>query len=218
VDSSIPTVPDAGAAGDAREAGASSGDVAAPKPQRVVFVSSALYTGDLGGLAGADAKCQALASAAGLGGTFMAWLTLEDPGNTPARARLSHATVPYVLVDGTVVASDWAGLTSGTLLHAIDQTETGQAPSAAGTGCNTSLVPQGSAAVPVWTDTDSDGNFAAFFSDCAGWRTTTGSVAAIWGDATRTGPEWTNACEAALLANSMPNPCAATASLYCVQQ
>jgi hypothetical protein len=40
-----------------------------------VFLTSQEYTGNLGGLAGADAKCQALADAAGIGGTFKAWLS-----------------------------------------------------------------------------------------------------------------------------------------------
>jgi hypothetical protein len=38
---------------------------------------------------------------------------------------MARATVPYTLVDGTVVASDFTGLTSGTLLHGIDITELG---------------------------------------------------------------------------------------------
>ena len=42
-------------------------------------MSSTTYPGDLGGLAGADAKCQARADAAALGGTFVALLyTLAD--------------------------------------------------------------------------------------------------------------------------------------------
>ena len=40
-----------------------------------VFVTSANYTGDLGGLVGADSKCQALADSAGLDGNYKAWLS-----------------------------------------------------------------------------------------------------------------------------------------------
>jgi hypothetical protein len=43
-----------------------------------VFVTSATFTGDLGGAAGADAKCMAAASAAGRGGTFKAWVSLSS--------------------------------------------------------------------------------------------------------------------------------------------
>src|SRR5207248_2675590 len=40
-----------------------------------VFVTSVMYDGNLGGLAGADAKCQARATAASLSGTYKAWLS-----------------------------------------------------------------------------------------------------------------------------------------------
>jgi hypothetical protein len=61
-----------------------------------VFVTSTIYMGYLGGLDGADAKCQSVANAAQLGGTFKAWLRDDT---TAARDRLNHATGPYVLVD-----------------------------------------------------------------------------------------------------------------------
>ena len=44
-------------------------------PSLTVFVSSQNYTGALGGISGADAICQNCASAAGLTGTFKAWLS-----------------------------------------------------------------------------------------------------------------------------------------------
>ncbi len=40
-----------------------------------VFVTSTRYKGDLGGLLGADAKCQERANTAGLAGTYRAWLS-----------------------------------------------------------------------------------------------------------------------------------------------
>lgn len=39
-----------------------------------VFVSSKAYPADIGGVVGADVKCQSLAETAQLGGTWMAWL------------------------------------------------------------------------------------------------------------------------------------------------
>ncbi|MFO0598144.1 MAG: hypothetical protein U0228_22770 [Myxococcaceae bacterium] len=42
---------------------------------KLVFATSASFDGNLGGLAGADAKCQAAASTSGLTGTFKAWLS-----------------------------------------------------------------------------------------------------------------------------------------------
>ena len=42
---------------------------------RLLFTTSSLYTGDLDGLVGADAKCAQSASAAGIDGTFIALLS-----------------------------------------------------------------------------------------------------------------------------------------------
>ena len=50
--------------------------------ERIVFVTSEIYLGNLGGIAGAHSKCQALANAAGISGTFRPWLsssTLQLP-------------------------------------------------------------------------------------------------------------------------------------------
>lgn len=83
-----------------------------------VFVSSQKYNGNLGGLAGADAKCQALATAAGLTGTYKAWLS---SANVDAISRIFDGE--YSLVDGTVVANNRADLLDGSLWSAINKTE-----------------------------------------------------------------------------------------------
>lgn len=87
-----------------------------------IFFSSQTYTGNLGGLAGADQKCQTLAQNTGLTGTFKAWLS---DSVTAAKDRLTHATVPYALVDGTKVANDWNDLTDFKINVPINITETG---------------------------------------------------------------------------------------------
>jgi hypothetical protein len=74
-----------------------------------VFVTSETYSGNLGGLAGADQKCQTLADGAGLGGQFRAWLS---DSNTPLSARFEPSPAGYVRLDGEVIADDWAELTS----------------------------------------------------------------------------------------------------------
>lgn len=92
--------------------------------EKIIFVTSATYSGNLGGLAGADAKCQSLADVANLSGTFKAWLSGIGPGKSAAE-RLSHHFGPYKRTDGVIVANNWSGLTSGTLLNPINVTETG---------------------------------------------------------------------------------------------
>lgn len=64
-----------------------------------------------GGVAGADAICQARASAAGLRGTFRSWIS---DSTSSASSRLVHHNGPYYRVDGTmvrIVANDWTDLT-----------------------------------------------------------------------------------------------------------
>ncbi len=55
----------------------------APSVDRVVFVSSATFTGGLGGVPAADQTCSDLAVAAGLVGFYRAWLS-DDAGRSPS--------------------------------------------------------------------------------------------------------------------------------------
>ena len=99
-----------------------------------VFVSSQLYDGNFGagqrvlGYPIADQQCQALAQAAGLSGSYKAWLSGRvDTGAGPLPHgvvhRFTQSSGPYVLVNGTKVADNWADLTDSSLDHAIDRTE-----------------------------------------------------------------------------------------------
>ncbi len=90
---------------------------------RNVFVSSAIYTGNLGGLADADALCTALTAAAGETDNYLAWLA--DSTESPS-ARFALGAGPYKLLgDGTTIANDWTDLTDGTLDNKINKTESG---------------------------------------------------------------------------------------------
>ncbi len=101
-----------------------SGTCAAGACYRTVFLSSVQYSGALGGLVGADAKCQANASAAGLRGVYRAWLA---DSTHSAATRLTHAPVPYVLVSGLAIARSWTDLLSDSgLLVLFDLNELGQ--------------------------------------------------------------------------------------------
>src|SRR6476660_5934682 len=74
------------------------------------FVTSATsVTGNLGGLAGADATCQRLAAAVGQGArTWRAYLSVErDPANNnqPTHARDRIGNGPWVNASGVAVAN-----------------------------------------------------------------------------------------------------------------
>ncbi|MBN9163842.1 MAG: hypothetical protein J0I07_22935 [Myxococcales bacterium] len=142
-----------------------------------VFVTSTSYDGNLGGLSGADAKCQVHADAAGLSGTFKAWLS--DATGSPS-TRFTRSADPYALVDGTVIADDYAELTSGSLQHPIDKTETGGAPP---------VQPVFGRAV-VWTGTSESGNVYWLTHTCSNWTSSVydpqGNIVAILGETNET--------------------------------
>jgi cysteine-rich repeat protein len=170
------------------------------KTARIVFVSSELYTGNLGGLAGADAKCTALAQAAGLDGKFYAWLSAGATGPT---TRFEQSTLPYVLPTGEQVASDWDDLVSGgPLSHAIDVTETGGPAPVPAQSCAPGKP-------TVWTNTLQSGAVWNA-SGCTAW-TGIGDVARL-GHAKATNLAWTKFCE------GQAGTCGWKAALYCFEQ
>ncbi len=83
-------------------------------PPTTFFITSATpsQTGNLGGLAGADAICERLASAAGVGGrNWRAYLSTQATATAPAiNARDRIGKGPWTNVKGVVVAKDLAEL------------------------------------------------------------------------------------------------------------
>jgi hypothetical protein len=147
-------------------------------------------SGNIDGVDGANTICQSAATAASLPGTFFAWLS-DNVGRSPSTT-FSFATVPYTLVDGTVIAMCYGQLTSGTLLQGIAESETGSAA----TGV-------------AWTNTNTDGtSFGG--PDCVEW--TDGADDAnigVIGDLSSTTAMWTLTDKEA---------CSATAHLMCFEQ
>jgi hypothetical protein len=127
-----------------------------PSSPRLVFLSSTTVLASVGGVVGADAVCQSLADAAGLGGDWQAWLS--DDSSSPATS-FARSSQPYQLVDGTTIANDWADLTDGELAAPINLDETGQQWP----------VPP----VDVWTATSVAGEQATA-SPCGNWTVATG--------------------------------------------
>jgi hypothetical protein len=128
-----------------------------------VFVSSTVYTGDLGGSPGADSTCGTLASQAGLGGTWMAWVA--DGTHPPPSQRFYMSKGPYRTLNGAVVALNFPALASGNLFNAIDIDETGASQAS-------------SSAVKTWTGTTATGDAAS--QTCGGF--TAGDASSIQGE------------------------------------
>lgn len=78
--------------------------------RKVVFLSSTHYKGgDIGGLVGADAKCQTHAESVSLAGTFKAWLGVSEETQPSSWA---WPNVPHVTVSGDLVV----GLCDATII------------------------------------------------------------------------------------------------------
>jgi cysteine-rich repeat protein len=168
--------------------------------QKYIFVTSTVYSGNLGGLAGADTLCNTRAAAGALPGTYMAWLS--DNTGSPS-TRMTKAIVPYVLPNGVKVANNWTDLTDGGLIAAVNVTELkGAVPT-------TGFCGPGEA--PVWTNTNANGTQANANNSCANW--TGGAGGSIWGFATRIDGGWTSWCSGGACINA-----AFLAPIYCVQQ
>ncbi len=168
---------------------------------RRVFTTSQFTTSDFGGLAGGDAFCQNLAEAAGLKGTYIAWLS--DSTGSPS-TRFIRSTVPYVLVDGTRVADDWDDLTDGVLQHPINLTENATTPPESYNYCFTTRR--------VWSDTDITGTANSSSAHCSNWTGMDidgkGAKFANWDEE---GRSWSDGCQG--------NDCVAgRALLYCFEQ
>ena len=160
---------------------------------RVVFATSVGYTGNLGGIAGADAKCQALADASTIariqGRTFVAWVS--TPGS-PVTLRLTHGSLPYTRSDGAMIAATFTDLTDNSLQAPISFDENGGNRNNAG----------------AWTGTSSSG---AGFSgqNCADWTSAAFGNKGDTGNVGGNGSGWSAGGS---------DDCTSTHSLYCVEK
>jgi hypothetical protein len=155
---------------------------------QLVFVSSDVHTGKLGGLAGGDAICNGLAQAAGLPGMWVAWLS---NAGINAGDRIS-GNGPFVRIDRVQIAADRSALLSGTLEAPIEITETGALDGIA---------------EDVWTGTDANGNRSGF--TCQGWNTDSSMVTGTAGQLDFSDTSWTAGGQ---------NPCSNSQHIYCFQQ
>ncbi len=169
------------------------GSAYADQHEKTVFITSAKFKGNLGGLAGADDKCQAEADGPASivpSGTYLAWLS---DGTDSPDTRFTEFSNPYLLPDGTKIAEDFTDLTDGSLLHSIDIDPTGE--------------PVG--LEQFWSGTNANGTTAAYTQTCDGWTAAANSR----GMAGRTN------VSSSLWSSIRANPrCSQTFRLVCFQQ
>ncbi len=125
------------------------------RPLLRVFVTSALYFGDLNGFTNGDVICQQRANSASLGGTWRAWLS-----NNTVNAKDRITDGVYIRMDNKPVATSLGNLTNGRLLNPLMLNELGE---------STSGQPQ-----DVWTGTSSDGTLENL-ETCGDWDVSSAS-------------------------------------------
>lgn len=169
---------------------------AAPSaPPLGFFVTSQTsMTGNLGGLAGADATCQRLAAAAGAGTrTWRAYLSVaRDPsnGNQPANARDRIGTGPWLNANGVAVASNLTELHARTGDASLFVDERGQRINGQWTGSPSPNQHD------VLTGSNADGTLLPGFT-CADWTSGAASDVGQVGHADGMGPGQSTAGAAA---------------------
>ncbi len=181
---------------------------------KIIFKTSTTYNANLGGVAGADSKCQARANAAGLTGTYKAWISTSS--SSPATTFTKYSS-PYILTDGTQIASNWNDLTDGSIPNVtggnypnIHLDEFGNVlpftPGGGYSGCGSWL---GGYFIFSWNATNADGTFkpapigqySNCHTTCNDWTSTSGG-----------GDVWI------MWNNSNTLDCSAATHLICVEQ
>jgi len=150
------------------------------------FVSSATsVTGNLGGLAGADALCQSLATAVGFGSkTWRAYVSVERDatnGNRPTDARSRIGNGPWVNVNGVMVASNLTELHARKGDAAVFLDERGQRIPGQWTGSPSPVQHD------ILTGSNADGTLMAGLT-CNDWTSASTDVAAQVGHSDGLGP------------------------------
>ncbi len=150
------------------------GSAYADQHEKTVFITSSTFKGNLGGLAGADDKCQAEADGPASivpSGTYLAWLS---DGTDSPDTRFTKSSHPYILPDGTKIAEDFTDLTDGSILHKINSDPTGK--------------PLGLQL--FWTGTKSNGTTSQYIVTCAGWTSLPAAVRGVDGSTLKTSTLW----------------------------
>lgn len=172
---------------------------------RVVFLSSALYHGDLGGLDGADLKCRTLAKDAGIlrWDTLKAWLSSGD--QSPLDRFVLLPAKPYMLPTGERIADSLTDLVINGPHDGIRVDELGKP-----------LPPS-----KVWTNTSVIGDPYSPVEHCSDWDSV------MPGLTTRAGhshvpqqPEdmWKKWRDDKQWTSFQPRECQELARLYCFEQ
>lgn len=164
---------------------------------KLAFVSTTLFNGNLGGVTGANAKCQVLANEGGLPGRYVAWISTSTSEMDDGAPVFRQAVIPYWQPQfdaGNVqIASNYSSLVSGSI-SAFRVSELG-----------VRLDLLGGYTDQTWTGTNSDGTVSS--NTCSDWTSSSSGASGDYGEGDQ--PSWSNAGTAS---------CDNTYHLYCFQQ
>ena len=170
---------------------------------RVVFISSVAYTGDLGGITGADLKCQILAQAQQIHepGRFKAWLS--DADDSPL-SRFSFGPERLVMPNGVQVAKNLDALI-------LD-----------GPGDGITVTEQRDSVLQrrVWTNTAVTGDIFSETDHCADWISSNKTLGARQGaNAVPKQPAeaWNTWSSEKSWTSFVIGSCSKPAHLYCIE-
>lgn len=155
-------------------------------PPFYVFITEGTWKGqEVGGLAGADGKCQAEAESAGLTGRYQSWLDGEKVGFD---TRMATDGGPWLRMDGEEIFHDFSRLHTAPAVPLRYTAKKGTLP--AGTHFWTGqLYPDAS---PGGTES----------VDCASWTSSDAGLLGVYGDPEGTKFDWTflgrDTCDQAL--------------------
>ena len=162
-------------------------------PSQFVFVTDGSFTGNLGGVSGAHSKCRNEATAAGLPGRYLAWIS--DPGSPSSS--FTKPSFPYVRIDGALIANSWNDLVNASQQRILDNPIT------------TTATLQTVAAANVWTGTTATGAREFFFDTrCGRWTNSDGDFG-VGGVTSRVDARWTDLSQTS---------CTIPSRLYCFGQ
>jgi hypothetical protein len=170
-----------------------------------IFVTSSTFSGDLGGLAGADEKCQTHAQAANFEGTFKAWLS---DSQTDAIDRIKDTGPWYRVDEVTVVFNNKTNLTT--------------------TPVNSVLTNEhGSESGEKWVATGTQLGGTKSELHCANWTSSASTIgtdyqSGLYGCVTVTDDAWTQGGSSGygkICSGSFPpGNCSVSVALYCLEQ
>ena len=165
-----------------------------------MFVTSGVFSGNLGGQAGADAKCKTAAAASKVPAIsaraqkFIAWISTGNNGDPGMTTRLPASPATFARVEGKGIAASVTELLSGTIKINIVEDESGSA------------IQTGNLTGATWTGTAPNGTTSQ--NTCSDWTSGANGSGDV-GQASETNANWTNAG---------PVQCNQTKHLYCLEQ